>query len=316
MSAEENIPGCADDYNQECIEAELERKESTAIVKPGDKGEPMSLQPRNMDELARVSAMCFSARGSFVPDHFRSAAEIGAAIMMGQELGLGVMTSLHNAQIIKGKVAWHYSVLVGVMRGRGCKVTYPTMEREKVTIHVEMPDGSEYEDTWDKQRAIDNELWGRGHWKKDPQVMLLARAVGHAYRACGFGKMYEPGELDDSAPSGPSPHGNTPEERAEMDQVIALQARKETESLETFDALLETLTAVASEDEFYSWVRCNAYDMNHSMLDKHRKKLWVETKLRASVLGKMKEFGISREDFNQCEADALAEANAVTKAVA
>lgn len=45
--------------------------------------------------------------------------------------------------------------------------------------------GFEHVVTWDKQKASDHGLWGKGHWKKNPELMLKNRAVSECVReAC------------------------------------------------------------------------------------------------------------------------------------
>lgn len=53
-----------------------------------------------------------------------------------------------------------------------------------VIIRKDDPD-FEHVTTWDREKAVAHGLWGKGHWKKNPELMLKNRAVSECVReAC------------------------------------------------------------------------------------------------------------------------------------
>lgn len=138
-------------------------------------------------QAARVAESL--SRTSFVPQSLRGkAADITAAILAGQELGLQPMATLRSMDVIQGTPALRAHAMRGLVQSRGHKLwTVPGASAEKVVMRGQRREadgtyGEVQESEWTIQRARELGLTTKDQWKKQPQTMLTARATGEICR--------------------------------------------------------------------------------------------------------------------------------------
>lgn len=137
------------------------------------------------------------AKTSFVPQSLRNKpADVTAAILAGQELGLQPMASLRSMDVIQGTPALRAHAQRGLVQSHGHKVWIePGASREKVVMKGQRREadgtyGEVQESVWDIPRAAEMGLTGKSEWKKQPQTMLTARATGEICRLVAADVLY------------------------------------------------------------------------------------------------------------------------------
>ena len=139
--------------------------------------------------------------GDFVPQHFRTKGQVLAAIMTGQELGLGPMASLRGLHSIRGKVGMNYEVMIGLLKRAGYRVEWLVKTATSAQLKLTAPDGTEHVEVFDKARAEAAKLMDGEMYKKYPEAMLTARCVSSACRAFAgevLSGCYVEGELEEA----------------------------------------------------------------------------------------------------------------------
>ncbi len=138
-------------------------------------------------QAARVAESL--SKTSFVPASLRGkAADITAAILAGQELGLQPMATLRSMDVIQGTPALRAHAMRGLVQSKGHKLwTVPGASAEKVVMRGQRREadgsyGEVQESEWTIQRARELGLTTKDQWKKQPQTMLTARATGEICR--------------------------------------------------------------------------------------------------------------------------------------
>jgi len=124
------------------------------------------------------------ANTPFVPTAFRGKPEsVFAAILYGEELGLGPMQSLNSIHVIEGKPSMSPELMRGLVARAGHRIDVKESSSDKVTVWGKRIDtGSEATVTWSMKDAQLAGLAGRGAWKTYPRAMLLARATSELCR--------------------------------------------------------------------------------------------------------------------------------------
>jgi len=124
------------------------------------------------------------ANTAFVPTAFRGKPEsVFAAILYGEELGLGPMQSLNSIHVIEGKPSMSPELMRGLVARAGHRVDVKESSAERVVLFGKRADtGSEATVTWSMKDAQNAGLAGRGAWKTYPRAMLLARATSELCR--------------------------------------------------------------------------------------------------------------------------------------
>lgn len=126
-----------------------------------------------------------------------------------------------------------------------------TMTATCVIIRKDDPD-FEHVTTWTKAKAEEHGLWGKGHWKKNPELMLKNRAVSEGVReACNEvmgGVVYTPDEAQSIQMTA------TRDDARGVSQVrAALAAKKEKEAQEGQDvpapSNVERVNAVETREQ-------------------------------------------------------------------
>jgi len=124
------------------------------------------------------------ANTPFVPAAFRGKPEsVYAAVLYGEELGLGPMQSLTQIHVIEGKPSLAPEGMRGLVLKAGHRIDVKTASNDKVVLYGRRADsGSEATVEWTMKDAQLAGLAGRGAWKTYPRAMLMARATSELCR--------------------------------------------------------------------------------------------------------------------------------------
>lgn len=124
------------------------------------------------------------ANTPFVPMAFRNKPEsVYAAVLYGEELGLGPMQSLTQIHVIEGKPSLAPEGMRGLVLKAGHRIDVKVAANDRVVLYGRRADsGSEATVEWTMKDAQLAGLAGRGAWKTYPRAMLMARATSELCR--------------------------------------------------------------------------------------------------------------------------------------
>jgi len=124
------------------------------------------------------------ANTPFVPTAFRGKPEsVYAAVLYGEELGLGPMQSLTQIHVIEGKPSLAPEGMRALVLKAGHRIDVKVCMNDEVILYGRRADsGSEATVRWTMKDAQLAGLAGRGAWKTYPRAMLLARATSELCR--------------------------------------------------------------------------------------------------------------------------------------
>lgn len=124
------------------------------------------------------------ANTPFVPTAFRNKPEsVYAAVLYGEELGLGPMQSLTQIHVIEGKPSLAPEGMRGLVLKAGHRIDVKVAANDRVVLYGRRSDsGSEATVEWTMKDAQLAGLAGRGAWKTYPRAMLMARATSELCR--------------------------------------------------------------------------------------------------------------------------------------
>ena len=122
-----------------------------------------------------------------VPDRYAERPfDMYAAMLVGRELGVDIMTSINELYLVDGKVSMSAKLMGSlVMREGHILKTKLSATGAEVEGYRRMPNGqlvSMGSVTFTEEDAKQAKLWGTGAWKTFPQVMLGWRALSIAAR--------------------------------------------------------------------------------------------------------------------------------------
>lgn len=167
--------------------------------------------------LEPAAALANQVAGTgFVPSAMRgNPAAIVAAILYGDELGLGPMQSLAKIAVIEGKPALYAEAQRALILAAGHELWIEEATATKVTVSGRRA-GSERTSsvTWTLDDAKRAGLAGRSNWRAYPRQMLTARATAELARvifADVIGGLAATEELEDVDPFAPAPVGDVAE---------------------------------------------------------------------------------------------------------
>jgi hypothetical protein len=174
------------------------------------------------------------ANTPFVPSAFRGKPEaVFAAILYGEELGIGPMQSLNSIHVIEGKPGMSPELMRGLVARAGHRIDVKEASADRVVLWGKRADNeSEATVTWTMEDARLAGLAGRGAWKTYPRAMLLARATSELCRMIFAdvvaGLSYTPeevasisGQVWDEVPNDPlSPDAPVITQKAESTMVV------------------------------------------------------------------------------------------------
>lgn len=141
-------------------------------------------------QAARIATSL--AQTSFVPASLRGKpADITAAILAGQELGLKPMATLRSIDVIQGAPALRAHAMRGLVQSHGHSVELVESTPEKCVMRGRRRGEAEWQEvTWTLDRARGLGLLEKSEWKKQPQTMLVARATGEICRLVAADVLY------------------------------------------------------------------------------------------------------------------------------
>lgn len=150
---------------------------------------PESLKVRNRDGTVNGPA---------------STATVAAALLSGQELGLGPMASLRSIDVINGTPALRAITLRALVLSAGHDMWLESANDSQAVVKGQRK-GSEHVQTasWDESRARALKLWDKPNWRAQKRTMLIARATAECARLVApervLGLGYTAEELADGA---------------------------------------------------------------------------------------------------------------------
>ena len=167
-------------------------------------------------------------------DTERTTANVAAALLTGQELGLEPMAALRSIDVIQGTPALRAVALRALVQRAGHSVWLVESSKTQAIVKGKRRGDTETQESkWTIERARDLGLLGRDQWKKQPAAMLIARATAELCRLIAsdviLGLAYAAEELED--PEGvetpaPQPRRRTAQRRPV--QVAREQGADET----------------------------------------------------------------------------------------
>ena len=192
-----------------------------------------SVVPASLDDQMRYAEALSSA--TILPPAFqRQPANVLVALAEATELGESPWTIMQEMAIISGKPSFSAKFMRTRIRKAGhlLRESFNDGVARCVIIRADDPE-FEHVATWDRAKAEKHGLWGKGHWAKNPELMLANRALSECVREACYEVMggvgYTPDEVMDFAP--PSrPDGVTVTEHHDdrPDWGIILAAMRDT----------------------------------------------------------------------------------------
>lgn len=203
------------------------------------------------DSARRAASVAVSlAKTPFVPQSLRenpkgssdeanalalsiTAANITAAILTGQEVGLEPMASLRSIDVIQGTPAMRAITLRALVQSKGHEVWVVETNSTRAIV-AGRRHGSEKEQrsTWTMDRARALGLVSKDNWRKQPEAMLVARATSELCRLIAadviLGIPYSVEELEDgpatsSEPSTFAPPARTARRKTAPEPIVTAE---------------------------------------------------------------------------------------------
>ena len=167
---------------------------------------PESFAITSLDEAMRYSQAIADA--GIVPDSFkRQPANILVAQEIAKALQESVWVTMSEMSIISGRPSFSAKFMRSRVRQAGHKLReYFDEETGTAKAVIIRSDDPEFEHTskWNRAKAEQHGLWGKGHWKKNPELMLKNRALSEVVREACYevmgGVAYTADEVQDFAP--------------------------------------------------------------------------------------------------------------------
>jgi len=124
------------------------------------------------------------AKTSFVPKAFAGKpAEVTAAIMAGQEIGLKPVAALRSIDVIQGKPSLSAVAMRGLVQSKGHEVWLEDQSETRAVVKGRRRGEETVQtSTWTIERAKKMGLLSKSTWKDQPQAMLIARATAELCR--------------------------------------------------------------------------------------------------------------------------------------
>jgi hypothetical protein len=173
------------------------------------------------------------ANTDFVPAGLRgNPAAITAAILYGDEVGLGPMQALAHISVIDGRPSMSSEAMRALVLARGHDVWVEEATATRVTVGGRRKDSDQVTRvTWTMDDAKRANLAGKRNWRTYPRQMLIARATAELARAIfadAIGGLVASEELEDlpesdgqTAPSDLAQSGTRRRRRAPLAPVSA-----------------------------------------------------------------------------------------------
>lgn len=123
------------------------------------------------------------AKSSIIPSHFRNKpGDVVAAMLLGQELGLGPMATMSHVVVINGNASLNAEGKVALVRKHGHSISGESGPQRARVIGRRKDTGDEMTVEWTMEMAQRANLVKPGPWKQYPEAMLWSRAVSQLCR--------------------------------------------------------------------------------------------------------------------------------------
>lgn len=146
------------------------------------------------------------AQAGLLPPAFqRQPANVLIALEAARALDESPWTVMQEMAVISGKPSFSAKFMRSRVRQAGHRLreSFEGGVARCVIIRRDDPD-FEHVATWDEAKAKKHGYWGKGHWAKNPQLMLQNRALSECVREACYevmgGVAYTPDEIADFAP--------------------------------------------------------------------------------------------------------------------
>lgn len=226
-----------------------------------------SFQISTLDEAMRYSQAIADA--GIVPDSFkRQPANILVAQEIAKALGESVWVTMSEMSIISGRPSFSAKFMRSRVRQAGHRLRESYDAQTGVaTCTIIRADDPDFEHivTWDKAKAIQHGLWDKGHWKKNPELMLKNRAVSECVREACYevmgGVAYTPDEVQDFAPQPVQQQArrtDTPQQQSQNRLANELGAKPaDSTPVEQWEAIINDVDDVADLGALYEQASTN-----------------------------------------------------------
>lgn len=171
--------------------------------------------PASLGEQMRYAQAL--AEAGLLPTSFqRQPANVLIALEIARTIGESAWTVMQEMAVIGGKPSFSAKFMRSRVRQAGHKLreSYTDGVARCVIVRRDDPD-FEHVAEWDQAKAVQHGYWGKGHWAKNPELMLANRALSECVRAACYevmgGVAYTPDELADFTPSAPPRHEPQPQ---------------------------------------------------------------------------------------------------------
>jgi uncharacterized protein YneF (UPF0154 family) len=136
---------------------------------------------------------------AFLPAQFQTKEQIAAAVQTAKELGLPALRAISGMYIINGKIGLETTLIMALARKHG--IVWKVIEESKDKCVVEIKDAHiSYISTYTLEDAKRNFLLGKTNWVRNPQLMMLYRAIAKGLRIVAphiFYGVYTTDEIED-----------------------------------------------------------------------------------------------------------------------
>lgn len=177
-----------------------------------------------------LAAQCeYAARLSdagLLPDAFkRKPADILVALAIADDMGESPWTVMSEMAVISGRPSFSAKFMAARVRKAGHRLrqTFDGTTARAVIVRSDDP-GYEHVAEWDEAKARAHDLWGKGHWRKNPALMLQNRALSEVVRLACYEVMsgvgYTPDEVEDFAPTAEVRQASRPSPAATVDDAV------------------------------------------------------------------------------------------------
>lgn len=165
------------------MSTDIETHSTENVVLHADQGTDMIARTAgSLGQAYQIAdALCST---TFAPSHFRGKPQEGAAaILYGSQIGLDPLASMQNIYVIGGKPALYARTMSAVVQAAGHAIWTEESTDDSVTVAGQRRGSEAIERiTWTMERAQTAGYTSNSNYKKDPQAMLYARAVGDVAR--------------------------------------------------------------------------------------------------------------------------------------
>lgn len=169
-----------------------------------------------IDDARQLAPIAESlSKTSFVPKaFFGKPAEITAAILAGQEVGMSPMASLRAVDVIEGKPGMSAIALRALVQGHGHDIWVHESTATRAIVKGRRKGTDRIQESlWTIERAAKLGLTNKANWKNQPTAMLVARATSECARLVAadviLGMPYSTEELLDGADVEQEPTGSS-----------------------------------------------------------------------------------------------------------